>query len=430
MGTSRGRRARGGRRGRVTGWLVIGGLSVALVGSLVFALAQAQVEGLLGLGAGGTPSNSAPASATPSATPTPTPVAPGVDSKMMIVGDVFWGRYLNDWSQASGLGPAYPFQRLGDFDRGSYDAWIADLECPVTSNPKVPSSVEDDTLMFDCDPAYLPEAKKWFDVVTLANNHTDNQGGQVGLDETRKHLADNGIQHFGTFDPERHDELCDVIGMPARVTLSDGRIEQGKLPMVWCGYHGVFKTPSAESIAVVGRYADRFPVIAMPHSGAEYKAGPDGIKTTFYRGLIDAGADVVIGDHPHWVQSTEAYQGKLILYSLGNFIFDQQFNTEVTRSAVLTMEVSTKATTPAEERLLEQWLALGESCATWADDCLGQATSSGLTKLPLSYHFSVRSSDNSGKLVKAGSAEQDASLRERLSWATTIAGLSGANSGE
>ncbi len=397
------------------------GIVVAALGSGgPFALVPSGMSSGLGPGKATTP--------TPS--PSPTPVPESIDSKMMVVGDVFWGRFVNDWSQASGQGVAYPFQRLDDFDRAAYDAWVADLECPVTDNPKVPSSVEDKTLQFDCDPSYLAEARRWFDVVTLANNHTDNQGGQVGLVETRRHLDENGIQHFGTFDPESLGELCDVIGMPARVALSDGRVVRGHLPMVWCGYHGVFQTPSAESIAVIGRYADRFPVIAMPHSGAEYKPGPDQIKTTFYRALIDAGADVVIGDHPHWVQSTEAYRGRLILYSLGNFIFDQQFNGEVTRSAVLTMEVQARAASPADSQNLSAWLALGEQCLSWADTCLEKASEQNLTKVPLTYHFSVRGSDDSGRLVRRATADQEASIKDRLGWATTIQGLAGGQSGE
>jgi hypothetical protein len=218
----------------------------------------------------------------------PEPIATSLESRMLVMGDVYWGRYINDWSQQSELKYAYPFSRLAEFEREKYDAWINDLECPITNNPKVSSAVEDTTLSFDCSPEYLPEAKKWFTAMTLANNHTDNQDDE-GLVETRQHLDANGIQYFGTYEPNDYDHLCDVIAMPARVKMSDKSGEQAKLPMVWCGYHGVFKTPTPESIAVMKRYTDYFPVIAMPHSGAEYKAEPDAIKSNFYRSLIDNG---------------------------------------------------------------------------------------------------------------------------------------------
>lgn len=355
-----------------------------------------------------------------------TPVATSVQSKMLIMGDVYWGRYINDWSQASTLKYAYPFQRLSEFEREKYNAWIADMECPITNNSKVSSAVEDSTLQFDCSPAYLPEAKKWFTAFTLANNHTDNQGAK-GYAETQQHLSDNGIQYFGSYDPEDYANICNVLSIPATVNLSDGSVKEGKLPIVWCGYHGVFKTPSEQSIAVMSKYSLLFNIVAMPHSGAEYKPGPDEIKTTLYRGLIDGGADVVLGDHPHWVQSTEAYKGKLIVYSMGNFIFDQQGSVELTRSAVISMTVSVSADVAPD---IDKWLALGAECASYQDDCLAKATEAGLTKLPLQYHFAALGSNDSGKLVHRATDAELASIKQRLNWQQTIAGLSGNNSGE
>ena len=143
--------------------------------------------------------------------------------------------------------------------------------------------------------------------------------------------------------------------------------------------------------------------------------------------LIDGGADVVLGDHPHWVQSSEAYQGKLIMYSLGNFIFDQQFNAEVTRAAVLSMTVSVRAD---EAKDLDAWLKLGEQCVAYQDDCVGLAETQGLKKLPLSYHFSVLGSNDGGKLTHRADAAQLESIKQRLRWSQTVSGLSGRQSGE
>lgn len=356
----------------------------------------------------------------------PSPTVARAESKMLVMGDVYWGRYVNDWSTASTLKYAYPFQKLSEFNRDEYNAWIADMECPITDNPKVSSAVEDSTLQFDCSPDYLPEAKKWFTAFTLANNHTDNQGA-AGYVETKQHLEENGIQYFGGYNPEDYDNLCNILSIPASVTMSDGSTKEGKLPIVWCGYHGVFKTPSEASIRVMSKYSSLFNIVAMPHSGAEYKAAPDEIKTTLYRGLIDGGADVVLGDHAHWVQSTEAYKGKLIVYSLGNFIFDQQFSTEVTRSAVINMNVSVAAETAPD---IAKWLELGVMCASYTDDCLQKATEQKLVKLPLKYHFAAFGSRNDGKVTHRASDVELASVKQRLDWQKTVQGLSGANSGE
>lgn len=358
--------------------------------------------------------------------PRPSPTTAGVASNMLVMGDIYWGRYINDWSQASPLKYAYPFQRLGEFERDKYDAWVANMECPLTNNQKVSSREEDTYLKFDCSPAYLPEATKWFTAVSLANNHTDNQGA-AGFAESKQHLDENGMQYFGSYDPEDYDNLCNILSMPAHVTMSDGSVKQGKLPLVWCGYHGVFKIPSASSIAVMSRYSSLFNVVAMPHSGMEYKPSPDEIKTTLYRGLIDGGADVVLGNHAHWVQSTEAYKGKLIVYSMGNFIFDQQGALDVTRSAVINMDVSVDAKAAPD---LDKWLALGEKCGSYVDDCLSLAKEEGLTKLPLTYHFAVLGSRDDGKVTHRATDAELTSIKQRMNWSVTIQGLSGYNSGE
>src|SRR5690606_29914044 len=67
-------------------------------------------------------------------------------------------------------------------------------------------------------------------------------------------------------------------------------------------------------------------VIVSMHSGTEYKFEPNSRQTSFARAAIDAGADMILGHHAHVVQRAEWYDGKLILYGLGNFIFDQMWS--------------------------------------------------------------------------------------------------------
>jgi poly-gamma-glutamate synthesis protein (capsule biosynthesis protein) len=70
------------------------------------------------------------------------------------------------------------------------------------------------------------------------------------------------------------------------------------------------------------------------HWGEEYRARPNAAQAVLARWLIDHGADAVIGAHPHWVQSISSYRGRPIAYSLGNFVFDQDFSQE-TRSGLM-----------------------------------------------------------------------------------------------
>ena len=347
----------------------------------------------------------------------PQPVS--VSSNILFTGNTYWGRYINDWSMASPLKYAYPFSRLNEFNRDSYDAWISGLECPVVAGVNLSSAEEDRTLTFNCSPDYLPEAAKWFTAFSLANNHTDNQGVD-GFNETKQQLDKNDIQYFGHYDYNSTNDACEVISLPVTTTKDDKSIEKGKLPIAICAYHGVFGVPPAEAVAEIQKYSPYMPVVAMPHMGAEYKASPDELKINFYRSLIDAGADMVLGDHPHWLQTSESYNGHLIVYSMGNFIFDQQDTAEVVRSAGIRVVMKTGG---SDSALLKKWLALGEKCAIFKDDCLAQSITQKLSKLAINYQFGVIGTNDGNKIVKSATDVQQAGILERLQWQTTINNL-------
>jgi len=342
-----------------------------------------------------------------------------ISSNVLFLGNTFWGRYINDWSMGGPLKYAYPFSRLSEFNRDQYDAWISGIECPLVAGVHMTSAEMEAQLQFNCDPNYLPEASKWFTAFTLANNHTDNQGVE-GFAETKQQLQKNGIQYFGNYDPTVIEDICEVIGMPVSVVKTDKTTEKGKLPVAICAYHGVFRIPSPESVAEIAKYGKYFPVIAMPHMGAEYKSEPDQIKTDFYRSLIDGGADMVLGDHPHWIQTSESYNGHLIVYSMGNFMFDQQDTAEVIRSAGINVKMTVSDTNLA---LLKSWLALGDNCVAFKDDCLARATKQNLQKLKIDYKFGVVGTNDGDKIAKPATPSQQDSILSRLNWQTTTSQL-------
>ena len=67
-------------------------------------------------------------------------------------------------------------------------------------------------------------------------------------------------------------------------------------------------------------------VIVFPHWGTEYDPTPFAGQKTLAEAAIDAGADLVIGNHAHWAGAMEVYKGKPIWYALGNFVFDQTWS--------------------------------------------------------------------------------------------------------
>lgn len=245
--------------------------------------------------------------------------ASNISSSYLVSGDVFWGRAIDLYAQQSSLKYDWPFSRLSEFERSKYDGWIADMECPISSK-KISYQLQVDSLVFSCPPDYLTSAKNWFDVFTLANNHTDNTGAD-GFSETRQNLANSGLQFFGHYDLAQKDDLCEVVTLKAKL----GR-QATKLPIAMCGYHWLARMPTDEELAKIKQYAAYFPLWVFPHGGTEYAIHSNPQQQELYRKMIDLGADAVFGDHSHVVQETEAYKGKLIVYSLGNLIFDQWFD--------------------------------------------------------------------------------------------------------
>jgi len=240
------------------------------------------------------------------------PKSKNINIAILFTGDIFLDRYIDQKSQNSKLKYAYPFSELSTLEREKYDAWVGNLECPVTDEESTEYEKEN-YLKFSCKKEYLPELKKYFDIVSLANNHTDNMDGEEGLIETRKHLDENNIKYFGDFDSSKTEDVCKVH------TIKN-------IPIAFCGFHGVYKLPTEKELEIIKKYSKYFITFIMPHQGEEYKFTSNTYQKKIYRQMIDNGADAVIGSHPHVIQETEDYKGKKIFYSLGNFIFDQTWS--------------------------------------------------------------------------------------------------------
>jgi poly-gamma-glutamate synthesis protein (capsule biosynthesis protein) len=281
---------------------------------------------------------------------------------MMIVGDVFWGRAIETAAVSSGRGPANLFRGLTAADKEGYDAWIGDMECPITDK-NIPYRTQVDTLVFNCRPEYAAEAAKWFDVLTLANNHTDNNGGTWGLEQTKQNLEKVGIQYFGTYNMQDEQSICEIVSLKAK-SQQKGDVQ---LPVAFCGYDYVGAvTPTESQLNQMSRYAAVMPVIAMSHMGVEYRATAEPAKVSLYRSLIDHGADAVVGGHPHVVQNSEVYKGRLINYSTGNFLFDQQI---LGRETTETLGVGIKITIDDQEALTI-YQSVATNCKTYKYECL------------------------------------------------------------
>lgn len=172
--------------------------------------------------------------------------------------------------------------------------------------------------------------------VTLANNHALDYGRTALLD-TCETLDQAGIQHTGA------GENLEAAMQPAVFTASGAKIAVVGATRVipqadwaagtsWTGMLSAYDPSTLISqVRALSQSGAYQAVIAYLHWGIERDETPQDYQRTMGKQLIDAGADLVIGAHPHVLQGIEYYQGKPIVYSLGNFIF----GSSIPRTALL-----------------------------------------------------------------------------------------------
>ena len=165
-----------------------------------------------------------------------------------------------------------------------------------------------------------------FDVACLGNNHILDYGVR-GLRETLRLLTRLGIQTVGAglTEDRAHAPLTIVRN---GLTIHLVNVSEGEDLTASRGGPGVFGWDIPRAVATIrGRKKAGGVVIAIAHCGLEYVPYPPPYVVSAFRAMIDAGADAVVGHHPHVPQGIEWRDGRPIVYSLGNFLFYQ--NTEL-----------------------------------------------------------------------------------------------------
>ena len=163
--------------------------------------------------------------------------------------------------------------------------------------------------------AYADAVKRaGFDLVSTANNHALD-GGAKGVNYTVNYFDSIGIRHFGTNDPA--PLIVESNGMRFAF-LSYTYATNGIRTPRGVSVNRLKLAQIAADIAAVRGLVDV--VVVVPHWGAEYKTKPESSTRRLGRQIIDAGADIVLGSHPHVPRPVEVYNGRYIFYSMGNFV--------------------------------------------------------------------------------------------------------------
>nr|WP_298122936.1 CapA family protein [uncultured Pseudoxanthomonas sp.] len=239
------------------------------------------------------------------------------DASLIFVGDIMVAETPGELI-ARGEDPFQPFASL----LFSHDVRIGNLECVVATT----GTAEEKPYTFRAEPRTLPVLKRHFDAVSLANNHSGDFG-KAAFAEQLALMDKAGLPYFGggrdataahaPWIVERNGVRIALLGY-VEFKPRSFEADAGRPGVAWSGEDD----DVIEDIIAARRVHRADVVIPFMHWGWEDEPDPSPRLRAFARRMIDAGADLVVGGHPHVTQGAEYYRGKPIIYSLGNFLFN------------------------------------------------------------------------------------------------------------
>lgn len=259
------------------------------------------------------------------------------------VGDIMLDRGVEYNILKYGAGDyRYPFLKSADYLKKA-DITFANLESQISDKGKKIGTINS----FRVDPKSMDGLKyAGFDIVSVANNHTFDYDIPA-LEDSFKRLKEAGIEYVGGgFNEEEAFSLKIMEVKNTRIGF-----------LAFCAIGSQWWRPIGERSGIafvsekdieevkekVKEARENADILIVSfHSGTEYETAPDAFQTYFYRSIIDSGADLLIGHHPHVIQPIEEYNGKWIAYSLGNFVFDQGFSVETMEGMLLKVSINNK----------------------------------------------------------------------------------------
>lgn len=238
-------------------------------------------------------------------------------------GDMMLDRYIRKFIDNKGVKPL--FTNISPLIKDK-DMVVANLEGSITNfNPK---PLDPNNVSFTFDPKIVPELKKiGFTHFSLANNHSLDFGAE-GVRQTKEFLDKENLKYFGDYKNKTALSYIESI-------------ENFKVGLI--GYHELFDPDTTSVVNEIQNIRDKTDfIIVYPHWGAEYKTNFSKSQQDKAYKFIDAGADAVLGAHPHVIQPIEIYKDKVIFYSLGNFIFDQTFSQNTQQGLAVNIKLENK----------------------------------------------------------------------------------------
>ncbi len=280
--------------------------------------------------------------------------APANSWTLNAVGDIIIGRTVYLQMQRTSM--LAPFSYFADTLK-SADLTLADLECTISDAHTI---ITDGGMTFASPfAATAGITASGIDAVNLANNHSFNVGAE-GFTDTLDAMKRLGIGTFGggRSDTEAHTPLIltthgvkiallgysSIVGSTAAGADTPGMAHLSMAP--WDPFSEAEAARMEADIRAAKQHADL--VMVYYHWGTEYTHDANADQREIAHRAIDAGADLILGTHPHWVQGVEWYKNRLITYSLGNFVFDQECSAETKQGTMLKATFDGQTLTGAE----------------------------------------------------------------------------------
>lgn len=255
------------------------------------------------------------------------------------VGDIMLSRNVAGQIRKNQMDAYWPFRSLEKELIWEADFNFGNLESPYSGSDEFNPS---GSLVFNAPTWTLPGLEQHnFKVLNLANNHTLDQGLK-GLRYSLDLLAKNNIVTIGAgenLEEAWQGKIFSIKGVrvgfigASYTSINDGGVSRNN-------YVARMEDTERLKLALSGLKSKSDFVVVTMHAGQEYVRNPNQQQIEFARAAIDAGADLVIGAHPHWIQTIEKYKDKFIFYSLGNFIFDQMWSQDTREGLMLKITLS------------------------------------------------------------------------------------------
>ena len=239
---------------------------------------------------------------------------------MLLAGDIVLGGDLVDRVERGRATWVSPFDDVLSLFRDA-DVRVGNLECPLF---RATSPCRKKNLLYA--PAEAIEALTCldFNALSMANNHITDQTAE-GIEQTHKLLATHRIQAFGAGTTSQQAGMSHTLRVKGkRLAMLGYAVQGGDVGATAVSDERAGCTPfsveraEADLAAVRRRGED---ALVSIHWGYQFDELPSPDQISIARRLIDAGATIVHGHHPHVLQGFERYRHGVILYSLGNFFF-------------------------------------------------------------------------------------------------------------